>query len=46
MRWRATLLATHLASTVVGLMKRPDQIVVTLQSAVHVLEVSNTTRGP
>ena len=37
--FEATYVATHLAATVVGLTKRPDQIVVTLQSGVHVLDV-------
>jgi hypothetical protein len=35
----ATYVATHLVATVVGLTKRPDQTVVTLQSGVHVLDV-------
>src|SRR6516164_7313240 len=41
-----TYVAIHLVTTVVGLTKRPDRTVVTLQSDVQFLDVWNTTRGP
>jgi hypothetical protein len=54
MRWKTSLpstlrpanVALPLATTVVGLTKRPDQLVVTLQSDVQFLDVWKTTRGP
>ena len=42
----ATYVAIPLAATVVGLTKRPDQTVVTLQSGVQFREVWNTTQVP
>src|SRR5262249_25547260 len=42
----ATYVVIPLATTVVGLTKRPDQTVVALQSVVQFLDVWNTTRGP
>ena len=42
----ATYVAIHLVTTVVGLTKRPDATVVTLQSDVQFLDVWNTTREP
>jgi len=41
-----TYVAIHLVTTVVGLTKRPDPTVVTLQSDVQFLDVWNTSRGP
>jgi hypothetical protein len=41
-----TYVAIHLVATVVGLTKRPDPTVVTLQSDVQFLDVWNTSRGP
>jgi hypothetical protein len=54
MRWKTSVISTlrpattalPLATTVVGLTKRPDQFVVTLQSGVQFLHVWKTTRGP
>src|SRR5215475_10725705 len=41
-----TEVAVHRATIVVGVTKRPRQTAVTLQSAVHVREVSKPTHGP
>jgi hypothetical protein len=54
MRWKTSVprtfrpatIALPLATTVVGLTKRPDQLVVTLQSDVQFRDVWKTTRGP
>jgi hypothetical protein len=54
MRWKTSvprtlrppIIALPLATIVVGLTKRPDQLVVTLQSDVQFLDVWKTTRGP
>ena len=54
MRWKTSVprtlrppnVAFPLATIVVGLTKRPDQVVVTLQSDVQFLDVWKTTRGP
>ena len=54
MRWKTSVISTlrpattalPLATTVVGLTKRPDQFVVTLQSGVQFLHVWKTTHGP
>ena len=54
MRWKTSVprtlrpanVALPLATMVVGLTKRPDQLVVTLQSDVQFLDVWKTTREP